>query len=100
MLDIPLGYASICKRVAWHTYWKIFFLTSHFFLFWTVCVSFDGSNFQLQFLSGRFYCFIRRSQKWLHVWDQTLALSLEPKPDFFRDNSRLDCVRSGRMGAE
>ena len=25
MLDIPLGYASICKRVAGHTHWEIFF---------------------------------------------------------------------------
>ena len=25
MLDTRLGYASICKRVAGHTYWEIFF---------------------------------------------------------------------------
>ena len=25
MLETRLGYASICKRVAGHTYWEIFF---------------------------------------------------------------------------
>ena len=36
-----------------------FLAPRHSLLFWTVCVSFDGNNFSLQFLEGRFYCFIR-----------------------------------------
>ena len=30
MLDTRLGYASICKRVAGHTHWEIFFGTVAF----------------------------------------------------------------------
>ena len=49
------------------------------------------------------YCFIRRSQKWLHFWDQFLASSLEPKSIFLAfvaGNSRLTCVGRDRMRAE
>ena len=45
MLEIRFGYASICEKVAGHTHWDFFLAPGHFFSFWTVCVSFDGSHF-------------------------------------------------------
>ena len=45
MLDIRLGFASICKRVVGHIHWEFFLAPQHFFSFWTVCVSFDRGHF-------------------------------------------------------
>ena len=104
MLDTRLGYASICKRVAGHTYWEIFF--------WRRGISFRFGPFVFPLTEAIFSFnfwkaasivslgeakngFIFGTKLWLRVWSQNLSFV-----EFVVDNSRLACVGSGRMRAE
>ena len=104
MLDTRLGYASICKRVAGHTYWEIFF--------WRRGISFRFGPFVFPLTEAIFSFnfwkaasivslgeakngFIFAIKLWLRVWSQNLSFL-----EFVADNSRLACVGSGRMRAE
>ena len=104
MLDTRLGYASICKRVAGHTYWEIFFLAPrHFFSFWTFVFPLTEAIFSFNFWKAASIVslgeakngFIFAIKLWLRVWSQNLSFL-----EFVADNSRLACVGSGRMRAE
>jgi len=99
MLDIRLGYVSICKRVAGHTHWEIFFwhrgigpfvflLTEAIFSFnfWKAASFVSVGEAKNGFIFG--------IKLWLRVWSQN------PFLEFVADNARLACVGSGRMRAE
>ena len=101
MLDTRLGYASICKRVAGHTHWEIFFwrrgISFRFgpfvFLLTEAIFSFNfWKAASIVSLGEAKTCFIFGTKLWLRVWSQNLSFV-----EFVVDNSRLACVGSGRM---
>ena len=104
MLDTRLGYASICKRVARHTHWEIFFwhrgISFRFgpfvFLLTEAIFSFNfWKAASIVSLGEAKNGFIFGTKLWLRVWSQNLSFL-----EFVVDNSRLACVGSGRMRAE
>ena len=104
MLDTRLGYASICKRVAGHSYWEIFcwrrgisFRFGPFlFLLTEAIFSFNFWKAASIVSSGEAKNgFIFAIKLWLRVWSQSLSFL-----EFVADISLLACVGSGRMRAE
>ena len=103
MLDVRLGYASICKRVAGHTHWRSFFgrgipccFGPFVFLLMETIFSFNfWKAASIVSLGEAKNGFIFGVKLWLRVWSQNLSF-LEFVADYFR----LACVGSGRMRAE
>ena len=104
MLDTRLGYASICKSVAGHTHWEIFF--------WRRGISFGFGPFVFLLTEAIFSFnfwkaasivslgeakngFIFGINFWLRVRSQNLSFLA-----FVAGNSRLTCVGRDRMRAE
>ena len=103
MLDIRLGYVSICKRVAGHTHWEIFFWRRGIsFRFGPLVFLLTEAIFSFNFWKAASFVsvgeakngFIFGIKLWLRVWSQN------PFLEFVADNARLACVGSGRMRAE
>ena len=107
MLDVRLGYASICKRVAgccWAHSLEIFFwrrgipccFGPFVFLLMETIFSFNfWKAASIVSLGEAKNGFIFGVKLWLRVWSQNLSF-LEFVADYFR----LACVGSGRMRAE
>ena len=88
MLDTRLGYASICKRVAGHTYWEIFF--------WRRGISFCFGSFMFPLTAAIFSFKCRNSRAAMGVKSNAQHGSKMRRQPKQPQNPCMDCASSSK----